>query len=198
MAINKTNFKRFFKLVYDFSKRKDIFLTYEKNMQLILMELISAELTKEVPFEGMNYDFQPRKHYDKFLPVEEIKVHRLCREIHAQFNYVPFTIGYLWVYRDMINFTNSKDDQKIMESCLFDLIEKGMVEVVEYQHATNGKSWHKIAPSIAKKSTRFSAKRDKFYKSELSNIKKGNEDIKKNLNYKVNKKITVGRYDEQD
>ena len=134
MAINrhlKTKYyKQFsFSLDFDINKTtKDLFVERQGDLSLLAQMLILRELRKEKPFDDVIvHHLKPTKYTDSTFENESLKLLQLIRNLTSGRKECP--MHWLWLYKYRAGFGD--DDAKLIEQCLYILLEKGMIEVVK-------------------------------------------------------------------
>lgn len=138
MAYNRSlktkYFKQFtFSLDFDVSKiAKDLFVERHNDLSLLAQSLVLNELRKEKPFaDVIVHHLKPTKYTDSPFESESLKLLQLIRNLTSGRKDCP--MHWLWLYKYRAGF--SDDDAKLMEQCLYILLEKGMIEVVKVSHS---------------------------------------------------------------
>ena len=138
MARNKFTktkyFKQFtFSLDFDINqKTKSLFVEKHNDLSLMAQALILQELRKEKPFDTVViHHLKPRKYAEGTFETESMKVLQLIRNLTSGRTDCP--MHWIWLYKYRAGFTD--DDAKLIEQCLYILLEKGMIEVVNVQHS---------------------------------------------------------------
>lgn len=150
MAYNRYSrtkyFKQFtFSLDFDINQTtKKLFVERHDDLSLLAQSLILKELRKEKPFDDVNvYHLKPRKYSDASFENESLKVLQLIRNLTSGRKDCP--MHWVWLYKYRAGF--SDDDAKLIEQCLYVLLEKNMIEVVNVQHALSaGKEMLMVKP----------------------------------------------------
>jgi hypothetical protein len=180
MAYNRTlktkYFKQFtFSLDFDAGKiAKDFFIENHNDLSLLVQILIVNEIRKEKPFSDVVlHRLRPTKYNDNAFESESMKVLQLIRNLTVGRKDCP--MHWLWLYKYRAGFTN--DDAKLIEQCLYILIEKGMIEVINVVHSfSNDKEMLMVKP------VKYLKKYDQKYElinanATLKSFKKGDNKI---------------------
>ena len=134
MAFNRSiktkYFKQFtFSLDFDINKAtKDLFVERQGDLSLLAQSLVLNELRKDKPFDDVIvHHLKPTKYTDSTFESESLKLLQLIRNLTSGRKECP--MHWLWLYKYRAGF--SDDDAKLIEQCLYILLEKGMIEVVK-------------------------------------------------------------------
>lgn len=138
MALNRYSktkyFKQFtFSLDFDVTaESKALFVERHKDLSLLAQMLVLDELRKDKPFSGVVvHHLKPRKYSEGAFESESMKVLQLIRNLCSGRKDCP--LHWVWLYKYRAGFSN--DDAKLIEQCLYNLLERGMIEVINMQHS---------------------------------------------------------------
>jgi len=132
--VRQKYFKQFtFSLDFDVGKRsRELYVERHDDLSLLAQMLVLNELKKDNPFEGLKlHHLRPRKYSEGTFENESMKVLQLIRNLCSGRKDMP--MHWLWLYKYRAGFGD--DDAKLIEQCLFNLLERGMIEVVNMQHS---------------------------------------------------------------
>lgn len=142
MAINRHSrtkyFKQFtFSIDFDISQTtKALFVERQDDLSLLAQMLVLAEMRKPVPFADVSlHHLRPKKYTEAAFESEGLKVLQLIRNLCA--GRKDFPMHWLWLYKYRAGFND--DDAKLIEQCLYNLLERDMIEVTSYEHSFSAK-----------------------------------------------------------
>ncbi len=144
--VRQTYFKQFtFSLDFDINAMtKRLYVERHDDLSLMAQMLVLNELRKEEPFKDIvTYSLKPKKYNEDDFENESMKLLQLIRNLTNGRKDCP--IHWLWLYKYRAGFKD--DDAKLIEQCLYNLLEHGMIEVTNVTHSFSaGKEMLMVKP----------------------------------------------------
>jgi len=134
--LRNSYFKQFtFFFFFDISHAsKKLYVTRHDDLSLLAQLLVLNELKKDNPFDDIKvHNLKPTKYTESRFENESMKLLQLIRNLCSGRKDCP--IHWLWLYKYRAGFKD--DDAKLIEQCLYNLIETEQIEVISIQHSFN-------------------------------------------------------------
>ena len=152
-------------LYIDFGKHKEFYLEHERKIQSYIMNFVVEQLETGENFEKYNDIFEIKKHFERELIGEGLKLFRMIQKMYYA---KPIGLQRVWWEREKAGF--KKEDKRIMESALADLVINGMIEVRETVYP-NGLTIESLVPTITIKRVKTSRVETTFAQTEMNRFK---------------------------